>query len=93
MEPSASGYNIFKDSFRRVQNMEEYSELEAKMKQALKKAQEEVYEEHPMYFTPEYSKLEQFEVKGEELTAEKAKQLLNFQIEMEKVSREMAINK
>lgn len=46
-----------------------------------------------MYFTPEYSKLEQFEVKGEELTAEKAKQLLSFQIEMEKVSREMTINK
>jgi len=37
--------------------------------------------------------LEQFQVKEEELTADKVKQLMAYQIEMEKIGREMQVKK
>ena len=59
------------------------------MQQALEKAKEEVYEEKPLFFSPHYENLTEFKVKAEEFTAEKMRQLMAFQIEMEKVEREM----
>ena len=87
-EPSYDGYNIFKDNFRKIKNLEEYSQMEEQMKEALKLAQQDVYEEKPLFFSPEYEKSSQFKVKEEEMTAEKVRKLMAFQIEMEKVSRE-----
>ena len=59
------------------------------MKQALERAQQEQNQEMPLIFSPDFEKLKSFEVKGEQLTADKAKKMMAFQIEMEKVSREM----
>lgn len=86
-EPVHSGYNIFKDNFRRIKDLEEYSLMEAQMKGALQAAQKDVYEEKPLFFSPEYENSSQFKVKEEEMTAEKMRKLMAFQIEMEKVSR------
>lgn len=43
-EPIYDGYNIFRDNFRKIKDLEEYSALEKQMKEALARAQLDVYE-------------------------------------------------
>ena len=79
-EPAYEGYNIFKDNFRKIKDYEEYNKMETEMKEALKMAQQEVFEEKPLFYTPEYQKSGEFKVLSEELTQEKMKKLMAFQI-------------
>lgn len=51
-EEAYSGYNIFKDNFREIKDMEEYNAMKEKMKKALEMAQQEIYEEKPLFFSP-----------------------------------------
>lgn len=59
-----SGYNIFKNSIRQIDNMEEYQRREKEMQQALTLAQDPslIVKDKLMHFSPYYDRLHEFEV-------------------------------
>ena len=70
MPNSGSGYNIFKNSIRRIDDMELYRQRQAQMMHALSSAQDpqNTITDKLMHFSPYYERLNDFEVIAEELT-------------------------
>lgn len=71
--------------------MEEHLKREQEMRDALMKAQQPdaVVTDKLMFYTPQYGKVDTFEVNEEELTPQKMKEIMSYQIEIEKVEREI----
>lgn len=61
------------------------------MLEALKYAQDHTVTDKLMHFEPYYERLNQFEVKEEELTEEKMKEIMSNPIEMEYLEKELRV--
>jgi hypothetical protein len=61
------------------------------MLNALREAQRQAVTDKLMHFEPYYERLSEFEVKEEELTEEKMKEIMSNPIEMESMERELKI--
>jgi hypothetical protein len=88
-----SGYNIFKNSIRQIDDMEEYHRREREMQQALTLAQDPslIVKDKLMHFSPYYDRLNEFEVHEEELTEEKMREIMSVPIEIERMEVELRV--
>lgn len=88
-----TGYSIFKNSIRQIDDMEEYHRREREMQQALTLAQDPslTVRDKLMHFSPYYDRLHEFEVHEEELTEEKMREIMSVPIEMERMEVELRV--
>lgn len=92
-QAQGSGYNIFKNSIRQIDDLEGYNRRREEMLSALCSAQDPSHTvtDKLMHFSPYYERLSHFEVRQEELTEEKMKEIMSVPIEMEHFERELKI--
>lgn len=89
----ARRYNIFKDSIRVIDDMDEYRRREGEMRAALAQAQDPTHTvtDKLMHFSPYYERLNEFEVHQEELTPQKMKEIMSVPVEMDRLEKELRV--